>query len=47
MTSRISILCLVPTILFLAACGEKDTGDESDLATQDTAEVEAEDTATL
>ena len=47
MISKINIFCLVPVVLFLAACGEKDTGEEAELAAQDTAELEAEDTATL
>jgi hypothetical protein len=47
MLSKINIFWTVPVVLFLAACGEKDTGDESELAVQDTAELEAEDTATL
>ncbi len=47
MISKINIFCLVPVVLFLAACGEKDTGEESELAAQDTANLEAEDTATL
>lgn len=47
MINKINVFCLVPVVLFLSACGEKDTGDEAEIAAQDTAELEAEDTATL
>lgn len=47
MINKINVFWTVPVVLFLSACGEKDTGDESELAVQDTSELEAEDTATL